>query len=132
MEPITTYRQTDVDVPWNACVRILTEILTAEEWSGERARLVGRTNLHFAVAVRHIEAAFESVRFRLIADSPDLHHPISGFVELRRKSRTSTALTVTIAANLAEEARRYHLGMREAIASLADVLTTTIATAVNV
>jgi hypothetical protein len=132
MEPITTYRETDVDVPWNACVRILTEILTADEWSGERAHLVGRTNLRFTVAVRYVEAAFESVRFRLIADSPDLHHPISGFVEVRQKSRRSTALTVTIVANLADEARRYHLGVREATASLADVLSTTIATAVSV
>jgi|GEM_PF-5901684 len=131
MEPITTFRETDVDVPWNSCVRTLTEILTADEWSGERARLVGRTNLHFAVAVRNIESAFESVRFRLIADSPDLEHPIMGYVEVRQKSRTSTALTVTVAADLTGEARRVHMGMREAVASLADVLSRTIATAVS-
>jgi hypothetical protein len=131
MELITTFRETNVDLPWSSCGRLLAGLLTSEDSMCDRAHLVGRTHLRFVIAVQRVEAAHESMRFCLIADSPDLHRPIRGFVEVRPRSSTSTALTVSLVANLDDEARRHHLGVREAIASLADVLTTTIATAVG-
>jgi hypothetical protein len=84
------------------------------------------------VAVQRIEAAHEDVRFGLIADSPDFLHPVTGFVEVRPASSASTALRVSLVAALDEEALPYHVRVREAIASLAEVLTTTMVTAASV
>jgi len=126
MRPMTTLRHAVVDLPWSASSRLLGAMLTSDTWSADRAHLVGRTNLHFVVAVRSVEAAEDSLLFRLIADSPDLRHPLVGNIELRPDSRQATAVTVGLTANLDDEPARYHLGLREAITSLADVLVRTI------
>jgi len=131
MDSITTYRQTEVNVPWVAYGRRLGDILTADAWSAERAHLIGRTHVRFVVAIRGVEAARESVRFSLIADSPDLRHPVTGFVEVRPASSDSTSLCVSLEVVLDDGVTRYHQNAREAIASLADVLTTTIAAAAS-
>ena len=129
MQPITAFRTSTIDMPWETCGRVLAKVLTADEWSSERAHLVGRTRLHFVVAVRGIEAAEEALRFRLIADSPDLRHPLTGWVELCPDQAQRSELRVALHANLAEEPPESHLMVREAIASLADVLGRTIAAA---
>jgi hypothetical protein len=98
MDSITTYRETEVRVLWVVCGQRLADVLTADEWS------------------------HESHRFSLIAEAPDLRHPVTGLVELRPTS----------GAALDEGAHRYHRDAREAIASLADVLTTTIEAAASV
>jgi hypothetical protein len=131
MDSITTYRETEVRVPWVVCGRRLADVLTADEWSLERAHLIGRTHVHFVVAVRGFAAARESIRFSLIADSPDLRHAVTGFVELRPTSGVSTSLSVSLVAALDAGAHRYHRDAREAIASLADVLATTIEAAAS-
>jgi len=82
--------------------------------------------MHFVVAVRVVEAATEAVRFRFIADSPDLRHPVTGRIDLRPEASTSTAVTVTLRANLDEEPPREHVIVREAVASLAEALSRTI------
>ena len=64
-----------------------------------------------------------------VADSPDRLHPLTGYVEVRRKTEKTTALNVMLRANLDEEPLRLHLGVRESISSLADVLSGTIAAA---
>jgi hypothetical protein len=110
---------------------MLGAMLTSDDWAGERAHLVGRTNMHFVVAVRGIDAAGDSLMFRLIADSPDLRQPLLGAIELRPHG-TRSALTVKLTANLDEEPTRFHLGLREAIASLADVLVRTLAAAASI
>ena len=83
--------------------------------------------MHFVVAVRSVEAAEDTLRFRFIADSPDLRHPVGGNIELRRVGNLQTALIVQLKANLDEEPTRFHLGLREAFTSLADILVRTIA-----
>jgi hypothetical protein len=126
MECITTRRETQVYAPWTACGRRLGDIFTSQARSAERARLIGRTHVRFVVAVRGFEAARESIRFSLIADSPDLRHPITGFVEVRPATSASTSVCVSLVAPLDDGATRYHQNAREAIASLAEVLTTAI------
>jgi len=126
MNPLTALRQTVIDMPWSASGRLLGAMLTSDDWANERAHLVGRTNIHFVVAVRSVEAANDALLFRLIADSPDLRHPLVGAIELRPHPIRATALTVELRANLDEEPARAHLGLREAITSLADVLVRTI------
>jgi hypothetical protein len=127
MTPITALRQTVIDLPWSASSRLLGAMLTSYEWASDRMHLVGRTNMHFVVAVRSVEAAEDTLRFRFIADSPDLHHPVVGSIELLRVAKRQTALTVQLKANLDEEPTRFHLGLREALTSLADILVRTIA-----
>ena len=129
MDCVTTQRDTQVHAPWTACVRRLGDILTSEAWSAKRAHLIGRTHVRFVVAVRGFEAARESIRFSLIADSPDLRHPITGFVEVRPATSASTSVSVSLVAALDDGATRYHQSAREAIASLAEVLSTTVAAA---
>jgi hypothetical protein len=67
----------------------------------------------FVVAVRRVEAAYQSLLFRIIADSPDLRHPVTGYVEIRPQSTAATTLTVSLKAHLEDEGVRYHLGLRE-------------------
>ena len=122
MTEITASRESIAELPWKVCSRVLVAVLTSDEWSGERAHLVGRTGMHFSVAVRVVEAATDALRFRFLADSPDLRHPLTGKIDLRPEPPTSTALTVTLRANLDEEPPHTHLILREAIASLAEVL----------
>lgn len=131
MDTITASREAQVEKPWNACSHRLADLLTAEERSAERAHLIGRTHVHFVVAVRRFEAANNAVRFGLIADSPDFLHPVTGFVEVCPTSNVSTTLRVSLVAALDEEARGYHVRVREAISSLAETLTSTIATAAS-
>src|SRR5450755_3838714 len=126
MQPITAYRETHIELPWAVCTRQLAAILTSEDWSSERKTLVGRTNHHFVIAVRRMEAAHESLLFRLIADSPELRHPLTGYVEVRPASGSATAMTVMLTANLDDDPAHVHLSVRESIASLADVLSRTI------
>ncbi len=126
MKPMTAMRQTVIDLPWSASSRLLGAMLTSDDWATDRAHLVGRTNLHFVVAVRSVEAAVDSLLFRFIADSPDLRHPCVGAIELCPGANRMTALTVQLTANLDEEPTRFHLSLREAITSLADVLVRTI------
>lgn len=126
MNEITSYRESVTRLPYRECGRVLGAVLTSDEWSGERAHLVGRTGMHFVVAVRGVDAANDTMRFRLIADSPDLRHPVSGRIELRPKTPSSTALSVTLRADLDAEPLREHLLIREAIASLSEVLGRTI------
>jgi hypothetical protein len=128
MNPLTALRQTVIDMPWSASSRLLGAMLTSDDWANERAHFIGRTNIHFVVAVRSVEATNQSLLFRLIADSPDLRHPLVGAIELRPHPIRSTALTVELRANLDEEPARAHMGLREAITSLADVLLRTIET----
>jgi len=127
VERITARREATIDLPWSASSRLLGALLTSDEWSSERAHLVGRTNLHFVVAVRSVEAAGDSLRFRIIGDSPDLRHPVVGTVELLREAAGLTVARVQLTANLDEEPQHFHLALREAIASLAEVLIRTIA-----
>jgi hypothetical protein len=127
MTPMTAIRQTVIDLPWSASSRLLGAMLTSDEWASDRAHLVGRTNIHFVIAVRSVEAAEDSLRFRFIADSPDLRHPVVGSIELIPTANRETALTVGLTANLDEEPARLHLGLREALTSLADILVRTIA-----
>jgi hypothetical protein len=126
MNEITASRESIAELPWKACNRVLAAVLTSDDWSGERAHIVGRTGMHFVVAVRVVEAATEAVRFRFIADSPDLRHPVMGRIDLRPEAPTSTAITVTLRANLDEEPPREHAVVREAVASLAEALSRTI------
>jgi hypothetical protein len=126
MNEITSFRESVAPLPYRECGRVLAAVLTSDEWSGERAHLVGRTGMHFVVAVRGIDAANDAVRFRVIADSPDLRHPVAGRVELRPKTASSTALSVMLRADLDSEPPRDHLLIREAIASLSEVLGRTI------
>jgi len=126
MNEITARRESIAELPWKVCSRVLAAVLTSDDWSGERAHIVGRTGMHFIIAVRVVEAATEAARFRFIADSPDLRHPVSGTIDLRPEGLRATALTVTLRANLDEEPPRDHLIMREAIASLAEALGRTI------
>lgn len=132
MTEITASRETIADLPWKVCSRVLTAVLTGDEWSGERSHLVGRTGMHFVVAVRVVEAATDAVRFRFIADSPDLRHPVTGRIDLRPEPPASTALTVSLRANLDEEPPHSHIIVREAIASLAETLGRTILHAATV
>jgi len=88
--------------------------------------------MHFVVAVQVVEATTDSVRFRFIADSPDLRHPVTGRIDLHPEGPTSTALTVVLRANLDEELPHDHLMVREAIASLAEALGRTILEAAKV
>lgn len=132
MTPMTALRQTIIDSPWCSSSRLLGAMLTSDDWADEGAHLVGRTKMHFVVAVRSIEAAGDSLVLRLIADSPDLRHPLVGAIELRPDPTRATALTVKLTANLDEEPTRFHLGLREAITSLADVLLRTIAVAASI
>jgi hypothetical protein len=127
MTPMTAIRQTVIDLPWSASGRLLGAMLTSDEWASDRAHLVGMTNIHFVIAVRSVEAAEDSLRFRFIADSPDLRHPVVGSIELLPASNRETALTVGLTANLDEEPTRLHLGLRETLTSLADILVRTIA-----
>lgn len=127
MEPIFAQRQTTLDLPWSASSRTFGAVLTSDDWSSERRHLVGRTNMLFSVAVRCVEAAQHSVRFRLIGDSPDLRHPVVGSIELTPTEDHETLMTVALTANIDEEPRTGHLGLREAITSLADVLMRTAA-----
>ncbi len=131
MNTITASREAQVERPWNACSHRLAELVTAEERSSERAHLIGRTHVHFVVAVQRFEAASNAVRFGLIADSPDFLHPVTGFVEVSPTSNFCTTLRVSLVAALDEEARGYHVRTREAIASLAETLTSTIASAAS-
>ena len=126
MHEITSYRESVTPLPYRECGRVLGAVLTSDEWSGERAHLVGRTGMHFVVAVRGVDSANDAMRFRLIADSPDLRHPVAGRIELRPKTTSSTALSVTLRADLDHEPPREHLLIREAIASLSEVLGRTI------
>jgi len=126
MNEITARRESIAELPWKVCSRVLAAVLTSDDWSGERAHIVGRTGMHFIIAVRVVEAATEAARFRFIADSPDLRHTVSGTIDLRPEGLRATALTVTLRANLDEEPPRDHLIMREAIASLAEALGRTI------
>ena len=132
MTPVTALRQTVIDSPWSSSSRLLGAMLTSDDWAGERAHLVGRTNIHFVIAARSIESAGDSLLFHVIADSPDLHHPLVGAIELHPHPICATALTVTLTANLDEEPTRFHLGLREAITSLADVLVRTIGAAASI
>jgi hypothetical protein len=132
MKEITARRETIADLPWKVCSRVLSAVLTSDDWSGERAHLVGRTGMHFVVAVRVVEAATESVRFRFIADSPDLRHPITGKIDLQPQSPSATSLVVVLQANLDEEPSCSHLFVREAIASLAEALGRTVLEAARV
>lgn len=118
-----------VEQPWDSGARVLAQVLTSDEWSSERAHLVGRTRLHFVVAVRGVETVQNGIRFRFIADSPDLRHPLTGFVELESSGPGRSMLRVTLHANLSDEPPDQHLMVREAIASLADVLGRTMAEA---
>lgn len=106
-------------------------MLTSEEWSSERAHFVGRTNLHFVVAVRSVEATCDALRFRIIGDSPDLRHPVIGTIDLAENGGGATTVGVTVTANLDEEPRHSHLALREAITSLTEVLVRTITTTVD-
>lgn len=126
MNEIIARRESIADLPWKVCSRVLGAVLTSDDWSGERAHLVGRTGMLFIVAVRIVEAATDAVRFRFIADSPDLRHPITGKIDLHPEPPASTALTVILRANLDEEPPHSHLIVREAIASLAETLSRTI------
>ena len=126
VQPITAFRESFVDLPWPACSRALAQVLTSDDWSSERAQLVGRTSLHFAIALRGIESASDSVRFRLIADSPDLRHPLTGHVEVAAARSGGSSVRVALRADLSEEPSESHLMMRESIASLADVLGRTL------
>ena len=126
MNEITARRESIADLSWKVCSRVLGAILTSDDWSGERAHLVGRTGMHFVVAVRVVEAATDAARFRFIADSPDLRHPVTGRIDLHPESPSSTSLTVVLQANLDEEPPHVHLMVREAIASLAEALSRTI------
>lgn len=126
MNEITACRESVAELPWKVCSRVLAAVLTSEEWSGERAHIVGRTGMHFVVAVRVIEAATDALRFRFIADSPDLRHPVMGRIDLRPEASTSTVVAVTLQANLDEEPPREHTIVREAVASLAEALGRTI------
>jgi hypothetical protein len=65
------------------------------------------------------------------ADSPDFLHPVPGFVEVRPTSNFSTLLRVSLVASLDDELRGHHVRIREAIASLAETLTSTIASAAS-
>jgi hypothetical protein len=127
LEPIIAQRQTTLDVPWSASSQTFGAVLTSDDWSSERRHLVGRTNMLFSVAVRSVEAAQNSVRFRLIGDSPDLRHPVFGSIELTPTADQETLMTVALTANMDEEPHTGHLGLREAIMSLADVLMRTAA-----
>jgi hypothetical protein len=129
VDTITASREAHVHMPWRACVLQLADILTADERSGERAHLIGRTHVHFVVAVQRIDVARDAMRFGVIADSPDFLHPVTGFVEAWPDSGASTTLRVSLVAALDEEALCYHVRVREAIASLAETLTSKIATA---
>ena len=132
MNEITARRESIADLPWKVCSRVLGAVLTSDDWSGERAHLVGRTGMRFAVAVRIVEAAADAARFRFIADSPDLRHPITGKIDLHPEAPASTALTVVLRANLGEEPPHSHLIVREAIASLAETLGRSILEAARV
>src|SRR5690348_14825771 len=83
MEPVTAVRQTVIEMPWSCSGKLLGAMLTSDNWSADRAHLVGRTNSPFVVAVRSVEAANDSLLFRLIADSPELRHPLVGAIEFR-------------------------------------------------
>ncbi|HET9342414.1 MAG TPA: hypothetical protein VFO25_05845 [Candidatus Eremiobacteraceae bacterium] len=126
MNEITAFRESIAGLPWKVCSRVLAAVLTSDEWSGERAHIVGRTGMHFVVAVRVVEAATDAARFRFIADSPDLRHPVMGRIDLHPEALTSTAVTVTLRANLDAEPPREHAIVREAVASLAEALCRTI------
>ena len=126
MKEIIARRELIASLPWRECGRILGSVLTSDDWAGERTRIVGRTGMHFAVAVRLVEAATDAIRFRFLADSPDLRHPVAGWIDLQPEPPTSTAITVTLRANLDEEPPREHLILREAIASLAEALGRTV------
>jgi len=126
MNEITASRETIAELPWKVCNRVLGAVLTSDDWAGERAHIVGRTGMHFVVAVRVVEAATDAVRFRFIADSPDLRHPVTGRIDLRPEAPASTAVTVTLRANLDEEPPREHVIVREAVTSLAEALGRTI------
>ncbi|HYK53444.1 MAG TPA: hypothetical protein VEV38_07935 [Candidatus Eremiobacteraceae bacterium] len=132
MNEITARRESIADLPWKVCSRILGVVLTSDDWSGERAHVVGRTGMHFVVAVRIVEATTDAVRFRFIADSPDLRHPVTGRIDLHPEAPASTALTVVLRANLDEELPHDHLMVREAISSLAEALGRTILEAAKV
>ncbi len=126
MQPITALRESFVGMPWLACSRELAQVLTSDDWSNERAHLVGRTRLHFVIAVRGVEYAVASARFQIIADSPDLRHPLTGHVELVPAPANGSTMRVVLTANLSEEPADNHLMIREVIASLADVLGRTL------
>jgi len=132
MKHITSYRESVSSLPWKECGRVLTALLTSEEWSGERVRLVGRNGMHFVIAVRGLERADDVLVFRLIADSPDLRHPLTGHVEIRPKTKSSTAIGLMVRANLDEEPAQFHLAMRESLTSLSDVLARTIVAAARI
>ena len=129
MQPISSWRESVIELPWETAGRVLAAVLTSDEWSSDREQLVGRTNIHFVVAVRGIEVAAETLRFPLIADSPDLRHPLTGSIELCALDDRASTLRVGLRADLAEEFQDHHLTVRESIASLADVLSRTIAAA---
>lgn len=131
MEPITAYRVSTIDLPWTECRRVLGAVLTSPEWSPERTRIVSRGQQLFAVAVRRVETAHESVLFRIIGDSPDVRHPVFGFVEIRPSSEGATSLTVMIAGNLDDVPARHHMAVREAVSGLADALGSTIVAAAS-
>ena len=126
MKPLSATRRSAIDAPWHECSRFIASILTSEEWSGERAHLVGRTDLHFVVATRGVEFAEDSLLFHVLGDSPDLRHPIAGHVEISRDPEGTTTLEVVLTANMDEESPSHHLALREAIASLAETLVRTI------
>lgn len=126
MNEITASNESIAELPWKVCSRVLAAVLTSDEWSGERAHIVGRTGMHFVVAVRVVEAATDAARFRFIADSPDLRHPVMGRIDLHPEPPTSTSVTVTLRANLDVEPAREHAVVREAVTSLAEALCRTI------
>jgi len=130
MQPITAYRESTIELSWPECGRILGAVLTSPEWSSERARIVSRGQLLFAVAVRRVETAHDSLLFRIVADSPDVRHPLFGFIETRPYG-DATALTVMIAGNLDDVPARDHISVREAVAGLADVLGSTLVAALS-
>ena len=131
MEPITAYRESTIDLRWTECRRVLGEVLTSPEWASERARIVSRGHLLFAVAVKHVETAHESVLFRIIGDSPDVRHALFGFIEIRPSSEGATSLTVMVAGNLDDVPARDHMAVQEAVSGRADVLGATIVAAVS-
>ena len=127
MQRITTFRESVIDMPWCQSGRLFSAILTSDGWSSKRAHLIGWTRHHFVVAVRQVEAATDSLRFRLIANAPELAHPLGGQVELWPSTDERSALRVELSATLGEELVGGHVTMREAMSTLADELVRTIA-----
>jgi hypothetical protein len=127
MQRITTFRESVIDMPWCQSGHLFSAILTSDGWSTQKAHLIGWTRHQFIVAVRQVEAATDSLRFRLVANAPDLAHPLGGQVELWPSTGDRSAVRVELSANLGEELTGGYVTMREAMSSLADELVRTVA-----